>query len=65
MTRPMTFEAWKSLLRKDCVSLNKLHAFNALSDAVLKILYENGADPTVQSVVTNGLSGNRSTSSIP
>jgi len=60
MGRPITFEAWKSLLRKDCLALSKLPAFDGLGEAVLRILYENGVDPNVQSLVTNGLSGKKS-----
>ena len=56
-SRPLTFEAWKALLRNDCLALEKLQAFDSVGDPVLKILYENGADPTVESVVRDGLSG--------
>jgi hypothetical protein len=55
--RPLTFEAWKVLLRNDCIALEKLQAFDAVGDIILKILYENGDDPTVESVVHDGLSG--------
>ena len=65
MGRPTTFEAWKTLLRNDCIALNKLRAFEGLGDSVLKILYENGLDPTVQCIVTNGLSGRKSTQITP
>jgi hypothetical protein len=60
----ITFEAWKSQLRKDCVALNKLPAFDGLSEAVLRILYENGVDPSVQSIVANGLAGKKSSASV-
>ena len=60
MGRPITFEMWKAQLRKDCLALDKLRAFDGLGEAVMRILYENGVEPTVQSIVTNGLTGNKS-----
>jgi hypothetical protein len=51
-----TFEAWKALLRNDCIALEKQQAFDALGDIVLRIFYENGADPTVEALVRDGLS---------
>jgi len=55
-----TFEAWKSLLRKDCIVRDKLPAFEGLGEVILKILYENGLDPTVEAIVRDGLCGKRS-----
>jgi hypothetical protein len=57
MHRSLTFEAWKALLRNDCIADEKLQAFDAPGDAILRILHENGADPTVEGVVHDGLSG--------
>jgi hypothetical protein len=57
MRRPLTFEAWKALLRKDCVALEKLQAFKTVGDVILRILFENGTDPTVEGIVRDGLSG--------
>jgi hypothetical protein len=57
MRRSLTFEAWKALLRNDCIVGEKLRAFDAVGDAILRILYENGVDPTVEAVVRDGLSG--------
>ena len=65
MGRPITFEMWKTQLRTACIALDKLRAFESLGEAVLRILYENGLEPTVQSVVTNGLSGHKSTETMP
>jgi len=55
----MTFEAWKALLRIDCIALGKNQAFDRVGEVVLRILYENGVDPTVEAVVRDGLSGKR------
>ena len=57
MYYPLTFVAWKALLRIDCIALGKLQAFDGLGEAVLRILYENGVDPTVEAIVRDGLSG--------
>jgi hypothetical protein len=57
MRRPLTFETWKALLRNDCIVGEKLRAFDAVGDAILRILYENGVDPTVEAVVRDGLLG--------
>lgn len=55
----LTFEVWKKRLRENCVALEKLEAFDGLGEVVLRILYENGIDPTVDDVVKHGLNGNR------
>ncbi len=57
MATPLTFENWRSLLRNDCIALDKLPAFNTLGDGVLMVLYNNGLDPTVASIVAHGLNG--------
>lgn len=54
MPRTLSFEKWKELLRNDCIACDKVRAFDSLGDAVLKLLYENRLDPTVQAIVTNG-----------
>ncbi len=38
-------------LRQDCVSQGKLPAFDALGEAVLKMLWEQGLDPSVRAIV--------------
>lgn len=53
----VTYEVWKELLQIDCVQLDKLGAFNSLGEGVLRILYENGVDPTVEAVVRDGING--------
>jgi hypothetical protein len=50
MRRSLAFEAWKALLRNDCVGGERLQASDALGDATLRILYENGTDPTLEGV---------------
>lgn len=57
MRRSLSFEAWKELLRNDCFVVNKVEAFDTLGEGVLRVLYENGVDPTVQSILANGLNG--------
>lgn len=60
MRRRMNFEAWKALLKKDCIAAEKLQAFDGAGEVVLKILYENGVDPTVEAIVRDGLAGKQS-----
>jgi len=54
-----TYAVWKELLRIDCVRLDKQEAFNGLGEIFLRILYENGLDPTVEAIVRDGLLGSR------
>ena len=56
----LTFEAWKQLLKKDCLLLDKEQAFKELGNGVLRVLYLNGSDPSVASIVRNGLTGKKS-----
>jgi hypothetical protein len=57
---PLTFDAWKKLLEKDCLLLHKEQTFKELGDGVLRVLYLNDSDPTVESIVRNGLTGKKS-----
>lgn len=57
MSRPLSFQKWRELFRNDCVARNKQLAFDKLGVYVLKVLYENGLDPTVEAVSENGLDG--------
>jgi hypothetical protein len=61
MRHPLTFEAWKALLRNDCIALEKLQTFDTAGEVILKLLCENGADPTVEGIVRNGLPGTHAT----
>jgi len=57
MGQSQTFAVWKELLRIDCVKEDKLQAFDSLTDDVLRILYESDIEPTVESIVKNGMPG--------
>lgn len=52
-----SFDRWKELLRNDCIASDKEKEFDGLGEFVLKILYENGLDPTVRALVRDGLNG--------
>ena len=52
---PAEFHTWKLRLRKDCELQDKLVAFEALGDFVLRLLWENGVEPSVE-----GIMGSRS-----
>lgn len=56
---PLNFEDWKGQFRNDCVKMDKLSAFDSLGETVLQILFDSGLDPTVDSVVSNGLPGSK------
>lgn len=45
------FDVWKLQLRQDCERRDKIRAFNAMGDYVLKLLWERGLDPTVQAIL--------------
>lgn len=57
MRGTISFEGWKQLLRYDSIACGKLEAFEDLGEYVLMLLYENGLDPTVKSIVRDGLNG--------
>lgn len=57
MVGTLSFEGWKQLLRYDSIACGKLEAFEGLEEYVLMLLYENGLDPTVKSIVRDGLNG--------
>lgn len=48
---PITYDAWKLQLREDCEVRGKLAAFDSLGEYALKLLWENGLDPTVAAIV--------------
>jgi len=54
------FNTWKLRLRKDCEVQDKLVAFEALGDFVLRLLWENGVEPSVA-----GIMGTRSADKYP
>ena len=49
----LSFEAWKEYLCRDCISNEKLEAYNCLGDFILKLLYESGIAPTVEAITQN------------
>ena len=57
MRRSLPYETWKELLRNDCIAYDKAEAFNSLGEMILRILYNNGIDPTVEAIVRDGLNG--------
>lgn len=50
----LSFEIWKMHLRQDCVEKGKLPAFDALGDSVLRMLWEQGVDPSVRAIAGHG-----------
>jgi len=49
--RELSFEAWKALLREDCEMQDKMLAFEALGDSVLRMFWESGLDPSVKGLL--------------
>jgi len=47
----LSFEAWKELLREDCEMQDKMLAFEALGDSVLRMFWESGLDPSVRELL--------------
>jgi hypothetical protein len=56
----INFKVRKLMLRRDCEARQKLQAFEALSDSVLKLLWESGLDPTVQALIESATPGGKS-----
>lgn len=50
----LPFDSWKQQLRKDCELRDKLVAFDALGDDVLRLLWETGTEPSVNGIMKNG-----------
>jgi hypothetical protein len=46
----IAFDVWKERLREDCERQDKLAAFNAFSDYVLRLLWQAGIGPSVNEV---------------
>lgn len=49
MTLP--FQFWKEALRVDAKALGKLEEFEFLGDIALRLFYERGCQPSVQSII--------------
>jgi len=54
MGKSITFETWKQLLRSDCIACGKDREYNALSEPVLKLLFDSGLAPTVNAIANDG-----------
>src|SRR5215831_2086748 len=57
MGRSPTYTEWKRQLLTDCVKQDKVDAFKGLGETILRIIYDNGTQPTVAAIVRDGLSG--------
>lgn len=55
----ISFDAWKLALRKDCERNDKLFAYNAFGDSVLRILWERGIDPTCAAIIGSAAQTNK------
>lgn len=53
MSLSVSFDTWKELLFKDCLTHGKAEVFRNFGDAVLQVLYESGLDPTVNAIATD------------
>lgn len=49
-TPSLPFDTWKLRLHQDCESEDKVKAFEAIGDYVLRVLWQSGIDPTVSAV---------------
>jgi hypothetical protein len=49
----LPFEDWKLRLHQDCELKQKLPTFDALSDIVLKLFWNEGIEPTIDELVGN------------
>lgn len=49
-----SFEVWKKSLWEDCVRQNRVLAFTTLGDECLRLLWEDGTEPSVQAIIEGG-----------
>ena len=47
---PLSYDIWRVTLRKDCELQGKLPNFENMSEYVLRLLWKDGIDPTVEAV---------------
>ena len=47
----LSYDVWKLELRKDCELQGKLIAFNGIGEYTLKLLWDDGIDPSVEAIV--------------
>lgn len=57
MGKEADFDTWTKRLRSDCAAQGKSREFDGLGKRILRILYENGLDPTVEAIVKDGING--------
>ena len=50
----LPFEVWKGRLYKDCEDHQKLRESDGLGEYVLRVLWEQGLDPSVQAITDDG-----------
>ena len=49
--RPSSFATWRQQFHDDCELHERPFAFGILGDTLLRMLWESGLDPTVESVL--------------
>jgi len=47
----LPFEVWRLRLRDDCLRQDRLLAFNILGDECLRLLWEDGNEPSVRAII--------------
>lgn len=52
----LAFTLWKAALRQDCERRDKVLAFEAMGEDVLRMFWERGAVPTVQGILEDSSS---------
>lgn len=50
---PLTFDIWRVKLRKDCAVQGKRRNFDSMGEYPLRLLWEEGIDPSVQAISGN------------
>ena len=50
----LSFEGWKKSLWEDCVRQDRVFAFTTLGDECLRLLSEDGTEPSVQAIIEGG-----------
>ena len=50
----LPFEVWKGYLHTDCDDHHKLRELDVLGESVLRLLWEQGVQPSVQAIVKDG-----------
>lgn len=48
------FEVWKLRLEEDCERQDKLLAYTNLGEECMKVLWEQGTEPSVEGIVNGG-----------